>query len=203
MGFRSLYDLGRHRTAGVALLFGMLAAPLGLAAEPLDKDACGKLQAEKASLIVLGVDKEFSKGADWAKANLPQAELDQLKRYLTIDEQLKFRCGLAMVTLQVPDEPEDGEEDDNASTSHSVPVPHKRDQAAAVKPAAKPATAPAKTQPAAVKPAAPGKPAPKGAAAKAQSSWNTQTAPLEEVVPEAASSTGAAPKSDRRNSQGD
>jgi hypothetical protein len=199
MGFRSLYDFGRHRTAGVALLFGMLAAPFGLAAEPLDKDACGKLQAEKASLIVLGVDKEFSKGADWAKANLPQAELDQLKRYLTIDEQLKFRCGLAMVTLQVPDEPEDGEEDDNASTSHSVPVPHKRDQAAATKPAAKPATAPTKAQPATVKPA---KQAPKGAATKAQSSWNTQTAPLEQVAPEPAS-TGAAPKSDRRNSQGD
>jgi hypothetical protein len=203
MGFRSLYDSGRHRTAGAALLFGMLAAPLGLAAEPLDKEACGKLQAERASLIVLGVDKEFAKGADWAKANLPQPELDQLKRYLTIDEQLKFRCGLAMVTLQVPDEPEDGEEDDNAPAAHSVvPVPHKRDQAAAVKPAAKPATAPAKTQPAAVKPAAPGKPAPKGAAAKAQSSWNTQTAPLEQVAPETAS-TGAAPKSDRRNSQGD
>ena len=203
MGFRSLHGLGRYRTAGAALLFGMLAAPLGLAAEPLDKDACGKLQAERASLVVLGVDKEFAKGADWARANLPQAELDQLKRYLTIDEQLKFRCGLAMVTLQVPDEPEDGEEDDNAPAAHPVPVPHKRDQAAAVKPGAKPATTPAKTQPAAVKPATPAKTVPKGAAAKAQSSWNTQTAPLEQVAPEATSSTGAAPKSDRRNSQGD
>ena len=180
----------------------MLATPFGLAAEPLDKEACGKLQAERASLIVLGVDKEFAKGADWAKANLPQAELDQLKRYLIIDEQLKFRCGLATVTLQVPDEPEDGEEDDNAPAGHSVPVPHKRDQAAAVKPGAKPATAPAKTQPAAVKPGTPAKTAPKGAAAKAQSSWNTQTAPLEQIAPETAS-TGAAPKQDRRNSQGD
>ena len=175
----------------------MLATPFGLAAEPLDKDACGKLQAERASLIVLGVDKEFAKGADWAKANLNQADLDQLRRYLTIDEQLKFRCGLAMVTLHVPDEPEEGDDDDNAPAAGSVPMPPKRDQAAAVKPAGKPATAPAKTQPATAKPPAKASPKP----AKAQSSWNTETMPLDAASPTGLPSVNTL-KPDRRKPVG-
>ncbi len=175
-----------HKNIGAAVVLVLAAGPAGLAAEPLDKDACSKLQAEKQALIVLGVDKEFAKGADWAKANLAQAELNLVKRYLTIDEQLKFRCGLAVVNLQVQDEAEDGPDEDGpaAPVGHSkVPMPERRDQSAAVKPAAKPAVAPAKAQqPAAAKPVTPAKTTPKPSS-KAQSSWNTEMAPIESQSP--------------------
>ena len=203
MVLRSLSLFHCLRTAGTALILGALAAPLGAAADPLDKDSCGKLQSEKQALVVLGVDKEFAKGPDWAKANLAQAELNLLKRYLTIEEQLKFRCGMAVVNLTIPDDPEDGLDDDAAR----VPLPERRDQSATVKPPAKPATAPAKTQPAGVvkpapAPAAPAKAAPKPPA-KAQSSWNTETAPVEAVMPAAIEQLDVAPKQDKaRSAQG-
>ena len=194
--FRSSPIFFRRLTgaAAASLLLSCAGAPL--AAEPLDKDSCGRLQAEKQSLVVLGVDKEFAKGPDWAKANLGQAELNLLKRYLTVDEQLKFRCGMAMVHLQVIDEPEDGADGEAApaAAAGAIPVPHKRDQASAAKPAAKPAVGPAKSEPAAVKPAKPAaKPAP-----KAQSSWNTEMAPVEATSPAAIDQLNTRPTSPER-----
>jgi hypothetical protein len=194
MVFRPLRFLGRYGKAGAALL-GVLAMPAGLAAEPLDKDACGKLVTEKQGLVVLGVEKEFAKGPDWAKANLPQDELDKLKRYLAIEEQLKFRCGMAVVTLHVPDEPEEGDDDDGAPSTGSVPMPQRRDTTDAVKPAAKQVTIVPKSQPGAI--AKPAKTVPKPAAAKAQSSWNAETMPLGGGAPAATAPVGTTPKTEK------
>lgn len=164
--------------AASAFLAALLAGPLGLAAEPLDKEACERLQAEKQSLVTLGVDKDFAKGADWAKANLGEAQLSLLKRYLALDENLKFRCGTAVVTLNVSDDPEDALDDIAAEAMQAAPpMPARREQTL-VKPAgaepaatvAAPAAAngpkivkPALAAPAAVAPAA--KPAAPAAAA--------------------------------------
>jgi acyl-CoA synthetase (AMP-forming)/AMP-acid ligase II len=187
MVLRSLRFPQPLRLAGAAFILGAVALPLSASADPLDKEACGKLQSEKQALVVLGVDKEFAKGPEWAKANLGQAELNLLKRYLTIDEQLKFRCGMAMVNLTIPAD-EDGPDEVVAPAPGRVPMPERREQSATVKPPAKPA-APVQTQPAGVvkpTPAAPATPkaAPK-AAPKAQSSWNTETAPVEATSPAA------------------
>lgn len=195
MVLRSLRFPQSLRLAGAAFILGALAAPMEGAADPLDKEACGKLQSEKQALVVLGVDKEFAKGPEWAKANLGQAELNLLKRYLTIDEQLKFRCGMAMVNLTIP--PDEDGPDEVAAPTARVPLPERRDQSATAKPPAKPATAPVQTQPAGVvkpaAPAAPAKTAPKPAP-KAQSSWNTETAPVETTSPAAIEQLDVAPK---------
>jgi hypothetical protein len=201
----SLSVFRRHVIPALAVLAGCVSGASSLAADPLDKPACDRLQAEKQTLVVLGVDKEYTKGPEWAKANLAPSELNLLKRYIDLDEQLKFRCGLAMVTLQIPDEPEDGPDDDSApgAANGAVPLPERRD-AALAKPAAKPAIAPVKTQPAAAKPsaatppaAAPAKAAPKSAP-KSQSSWSTQTAPTEAASPSDVEQIEVAPKRDRR-----
>jgi len=213
---------------GLAFIAALLVSPLGLAAEPLDKEACDRLQAEKQALVVLGVDKEFAKGPDWAKANLGLPELNLLKRFMTLDEQLKFRCGMSMVTLDIPDEPGDVFDGDVVAAPAPPPLPSRRDQAvlkpAAVNPAggpavakpanpappvnaagapavAKPALPAAKPENAATKPAmpaaVPAKPAPKPAPAKAQSSWNTQTAPADAVAPSTLEQAPAKPKPER------
>lgn len=203
----SLSVFRRHIIPAFAVLAGCLSGASSLSADPLDKPACDRLQAEKQTLVVLGVDKEFGRGPEWAKANLAQSELNLLKRYIDLDEQLKFRCGLAMVTLQIPDEPEDGPDDDSAPDGNAaVPLPERRD-AALAKPAAKPAVAPVKTQPAtakpsvatppAVAPGAPAKAAPKPAT-KSQSSWSTQTAPVDVASPSAVEQIDITPKRDRR-----
>jgi hypothetical protein len=197
----SLSVFRQHMIPAIVVLAAGLSWSSSLSADPLDKPACERLQSEKQTLIVLGVDKEFARGPEWAKANLAQSELNLLKRYIDIEEQLKFRCGLAVVTLQIPDEPEDGPDDDSAPAGNdAVPMPERRD-AALAKPAPKPAVAPVNTQPAAAKPgatpAAPVKPAPKPAP-KSQSSWSTQTAPVESAAPSTVEQIDTTPKQDRR-----
>jgi hypothetical protein len=190
----SLSVFRRRTLEFLAVLGAGMAMASGLSAEPLDKEACERLQSEKQTLVVLGVDKEFSKGPEWAKANLAQSELNLLKRYIDLEEQLKFRCGLAMVTLQIPDDPEDADDDDAAESS--VPMPERRSTAMA-KPAAKPAATPVKTQPAGVTPAAPVKAAPKPVP-KSQSSWSTQTAPVGTVSPSGVEQIEVTPRQERR-----
>jgi hypothetical protein len=164
--FASL-SLKPSRCAVCALAAVLAAFPLGAAADSLDKEACDKLQAEKQTLVVLGVDKEFAKGADWAKANLKPAELNLIKRYIIIDETLKFRCGMAVAALSLPDDIDETLADLPGAVL-PPPMPVRRDQAlAAPSPVTagtaampKPTTAPAvKPQPAAVKPAPPQAPA--------------------------------------------
>jgi hypothetical protein len=67
-----------------------------LHAKPLDKEVCKGLEAEKKSLIASGVVKQMAKGALWAKENLSSAQLELVKRYITVDEELTFRCGKAL-----------------------------------------------------------------------------------------------------------
>lgn len=53
---------------------------------------CKAFEAEKASLLTAGIAADMEKGPEWAAANLPAARLEQIKRFIEIDEQLKFRC---------------------------------------------------------------------------------------------------------------
>jgi hypothetical protein len=79
-----------------ALLTAFALRPVPANAAPLEKAECEKLKAEKKSLVVLGVEKNMAKGPEWVKANLEASQLDLIKRYLTVDEQLKFRCHPAL-----------------------------------------------------------------------------------------------------------
>ena len=83
---------------GGLLLAALAIAPLPLGAAPLEKQECERLKAEKQSLAVLGVEKEIAKGPEWVKANLKEPQLDLVKRYIAVDEQLKFRCRPALAT---------------------------------------------------------------------------------------------------------
>jgi hypothetical protein len=75
-----------------AFIVAVFAVPFQLAASPLDKKACEKLVAEKKSLVEQGAEKNKGKGPEWAKAHLKPTQLEQVKRYIAVDEQLKFRC---------------------------------------------------------------------------------------------------------------
>jgi LAS superfamily LD-carboxypeptidase LdcB len=86
------------RACIVSLICGAAIAgsAVELQAEPLDKEACKKLQTEKKSLVASGIVKQMAKGALWAKKNMSSAQLELVKRYITVDEQLQFRCGKAL-----------------------------------------------------------------------------------------------------------
>lgn len=83
----------------MAIFAMLLAAPISAMAVPLTVEDCAQLEKEKQALVVLGVEKQMSQGAEWAKTHLKPAELDLIKRYLTVDESLKFRCEDARAEL--------------------------------------------------------------------------------------------------------
>lgn len=62
------------------------------AAKAYDEDACAALDAEMQLLISDGIDKTVEKGPEWGRANLSTPELERVKRFLTVEEQIVFRC---------------------------------------------------------------------------------------------------------------
>lgn len=131
---------------------------------------CTELAAEQQSLIGLGVKRNMEKGADWARDNLPQGDLNMIQRFIDVSERIKFRCTPpeALVRLKAIDTGEDDEDEEGSPKDKDA-----ADENAAAKPTvpAKPSTAAAPKKPAAPpkKPtAAPDKPKPAAAPAKPQ-----------------------------------
>ena len=88
--------------AVVALATTVLLAASGLAvtarAEPLSAQACLALELEREALNELGAQKLMARGPDWAKRNLIPPERELVKRYLSLQGELKFRCGKSVLT---------------------------------------------------------------------------------------------------------
>ena len=72
----------------------MLAMMSSASAKPLEYDYCQELKAEQRTLRNEGVEVNMRRGPNWAKANLTDKDLSQIRRYLTVEEQIKFRCGI-------------------------------------------------------------------------------------------------------------
>jgi hypothetical protein len=93
----------------VALLVG--GAALSQArATPLDADACNKAMIEHGVLEEAGVEQNMAKGPEWAKANLSPERIEQVRRFIELEEVIQFRCrSKSRVTL--PPDPDDKDKD--------------------------------------------------------------------------------------------
>lgn len=94
--------MGWRVVAGALVLGTAIAGANSGQAEPFDKDVCAKLATERQSLANMGVEQNMAKGPQWASTNLPPSGLDLIKRYITVDEQIKFRCRAAPVAAAAP-----------------------------------------------------------------------------------------------------
>ncbi len=124
----------------VAAAAGLSALAFGaVVAEPLPKEECEKLQVEQAALDKAGVKDALMKGAAWGRTNLGREQLKQVERYITIEESLSFRCGLARARLTLPfaeedhppTPPEDAKGEPAASVPPAKPKPKPKPKAAA------------------------------------------------------------------------
>jgi hypothetical protein len=100
----------------VYVVFAALALSLGavagvVLAEPLAKEECDKLQMEQTALTASGVREHLGRGPEWGKANLSPAQLKSVERYIALEEQLSFRCGLAKLRASLPVGEEGGEQE--------------------------------------------------------------------------------------------
>lgn len=92
--------------AAVLVAAALLAAACPAAAEPLAKDACDGLKAEQDALAAAGIKDDLARGPAWGRTNLKPDRLVQVARYIDLEEQLLFRCGLAKTRYPLPPEPE-------------------------------------------------------------------------------------------------
>ncbi len=106
----------RQSAFGVALALLLCGLPVGLHAEG---PSCKQLEAERDKLVAIGVDKDMARGYEWARANLPQAELDLIREFIEISERLRFRCQ----TSATPAEKPDGEKVSAEQTTTSAAIP--------------------------------------------------------------------------------
>jgi hypothetical protein len=92
----------RYRIYICAVLAVTSAATLPADARPLSREECDTLSAELDVMAKTDVPNAVLRGPEWAIAHMPQA-MEQVKRYLLVEEQLRFRC----TGKRVPDlEPE-------------------------------------------------------------------------------------------------
>lgn len=61
-------------------------------AEPLDKESCANLQSERKQLFTKEMQTALDHGADWVKSHLTETEIDRVRKFLAIEEQIEFRC---------------------------------------------------------------------------------------------------------------
>jgi hypothetical protein len=76
----------------VAIACALAATSTGRA-DPLPKDACDAVGAEHAKLSEAGLPDLVKKGPEWVKANLGEARLKDVARYISLHEDLLFKCG--------------------------------------------------------------------------------------------------------------
>ena len=82
------------RFIAMALLTGTLAALPGgrVSAEPLEREACLKLQADRARLFTREMKVALERGPDWVKDHLNTGEIEKVREFLAIEEMIEFRC---------------------------------------------------------------------------------------------------------------
>ena len=61
-------------------------------AEPLDKESCANLQTQRKQLLNRDMQAALDQGPDWVKSHLSEPEIDRVRNFLAIEEQIEFRC---------------------------------------------------------------------------------------------------------------
>ncbi len=110
-GSRFISKSGRLTCLQYSVLTFCIAAYTPVLATTLDKASCDKLTESMQNLKALDVDKLMERGPSWALSHLSPGDLNLVRQYIDLDEQLKFRCSApsSLVHLKhLDDEDEDG-----------------------------------------------------------------------------------------------
>ncbi|MBT3070100.1 hypothetical protein KKP04_04360 [Rhodomicrobium sp. Az07] len=93
--------------AALAVIAAIAGGPANGAQQ--DKAVCAKLTQDLQALKALDVDRLMERGPNWAVANLSASDLNLVRQYIELDEQMKFRCMAPSSLVQLKNlEKEDG-----------------------------------------------------------------------------------------------
>ncbi len=79
------------RAAVLTLVALPFSAPAAFA-EPLDKESCTRLSAESKGLLTKDMRAALEHGPDWVKRNLNPDAIEKVRHFLSVEEQIQFRC---------------------------------------------------------------------------------------------------------------
>lgn len=137
----------RHNLALSAALAAYVGGAGLAAAAQLDKEACNALRSEEAVLVTSGIKSDMDKGPEWGKTNLTPERLQQVARFIELEEQLSFRCRVLANPAKQKRKGAPGKADAKAAVVHVAPddpegqTETKAEKAAPAVPDATPATA--------------------------------------------------------------
>jgi hypothetical protein len=77
---------------GASMLLG--ANVPAVSAGILDAESCRRHKSEYDALANSGIRDVMTKGPEWAKTNLTKERMEQVRRYLALEEDVRFRCPL-------------------------------------------------------------------------------------------------------------
>jgi hypothetical protein len=111
--------LRRHTLAALTFAAALLAGIISTAtAEPLDKESCANLQVERKRLLTPDMQKALEQGPDWVKHHLTDESIGKVRRFLSVEEQIAFRCRGGGVAKRPDKAPET-----KAQDTAAVPLP--------------------------------------------------------------------------------
>jgi len=72
-------------------------------AEPLEREECNTLKNQKRTLLTPTVSAALKRGPDWVKEHLhDQEKIEQVRKYLQVEEKVAFRCRTNGVRIPKP-----------------------------------------------------------------------------------------------------
>ena len=93
----------RFITLALSALCAVALLSAGATAEPLDREACKTLKAERKSLLTRELKAALARGPDWVKENLHSTdEIEKVRQYLLVEEKAAFRCRTDGVRIPKP-----------------------------------------------------------------------------------------------------
>jgi hypothetical protein len=111
------------RLQALAVLISVVA-PFACAvamAEPLDKESCANLQVERKKLFNRDMQAALDQGPDWVKGHLNDEAIEKVRRFLSVDEQIQFRCRSGGVA-----KPAEKSTDAASRNAATVPLPDRK-----------------------------------------------------------------------------
>jgi len=92
--------------AAVLFAFALAAPACAAYAEPLEREQCDALKVQIKTLLTPTVGAALQHGPDWVKDHLhDQDMIEQVRRYLSVEEQIAFRCRTDGVRIPKPEPP--------------------------------------------------------------------------------------------------
>ncbi len=82
-----------------AAIFAASTASAYATSPKLDDSTCNQLRLEHHKFVENGTAADLQRGPEWGKANLSPEKLRELELYIQLDEQVKFGCRDAKLTL--------------------------------------------------------------------------------------------------------